>query len=58
MIVAGKKDEGLGEMCYSADLFTRNLILTALGSNAALFGGRLAVSRQFCYSPYVLATWL
>jgi hypothetical protein len=58
VILAGKKDEGLGEMCCSADLFTRNLILTALGSNVALFGGRVAVNRQFCYNPHVLATWL
>jgi hypothetical protein len=54
MILAGKND-GLGEMCYSADLFIRNLILTALGSNAALLGGRLDVSRQFYYNPHVLA---
>jgi len=55
MILAGKK-AGLGEMCYSAYLFTRNLILTALRSNAALFGGGLGVSHQFCYNPHVLAT--
>jgi len=56
MILTGEKDEELGEMCSGADLFTRNLILTALGSNAALFGGRLAVSPQFCCNPHVLTT--
>jgi hypothetical protein len=55
MILADKK-AGLGEMCYGTDLFTRNLILTALGSNAPLFGGGLGVSRQFYYNPHVLAT--
>jgi hypothetical protein len=57
MILAGKEDERLGEMCSSAHLCTGNLILTALGSNPARFGGRLAVNRQFYYNRHLLGTY-